>query len=100
MFRSKVPDGETIFTTMSQLAHEHNAINLGQGFPDYDPDSKLIDLVCDAMNKGFNQYAHAMGYLPLRESIAQKTKSSYNLVVNPIVKFVLHRAPPTLYLPL
>lgn len=82
MFKAKIPDGETIFTTMSQLAHEHNAINLGQGFPDYDPDSKLIDLVSNAMNRGFNQYAHAVGYLPLRESIAQKTKSLYHLDIN------------------
>ncbi|MBN9351211.1 MAG: aminotransferase class I/II-fold pyridoxal phosphate-dependent enzyme [Chitinophagaceae bacterium] len=83
MLKGKIPGKETIFTTMSQLAREHQAINLGQGFPDYDPDQTLINLVNEAMNNGYNQYAPAMGYLPLRESIAQKSKSLYHCEIDP-----------------
>jgi methionine aminotransferase len=56
--RSKLPDvGTTIFTVMSRLAAQHGAINLGQGFPDFDTDPVLIQLVSDAMQQGHNQYA-------------------------------------------
>jgi methionine aminotransferase len=56
-FKSKLPDvGTTIFTVMSQLATDHNAINLGQGFPDFNPDEALLDLVSQAMKEGHNQY--------------------------------------------
>jgi methionine aminotransferase len=77
--QSKLPDvGTTIFTVMSALATEHNAINLGQGFPDYPMREELIALVNAAMKKGFNQYVPMQGYLPLREAIAEKIKFLYN----------------------
>ena len=70
---SKLPNiRTTVFTVMSQLALEYNAINLSQGFPDFDCPSELIDLVSLYMRKGNNQYAPMQGILPLREKIAQK----------------------------
>ena len=74
MNHSKLPDtGTTIFTVMSQLALEHNAINLGQGFPDFMMSKELIALVNKAMLKGHNQYTHTNGLPLLREKIAVKT---------------------------
>ena len=71
--RSKLPNvGTTIFTEMSALAVQHNAINLGQGFPDFSMSDDLISLVNKAMKDGYNQYSHSNGYLPLRERIAEK----------------------------
>lgn len=67
MIKLKLPDvGTTIFTIMSQLANEHNAINLGQGFPDFNPDEKLVSLVNEAMINGHNQYPHMPGIPALR----------------------------------
>ncbi len=83
-FTSKLPDlPTTIFTIMSRLAHEHKAINLSQGFPNFDPDPKLIDLVSDAMKSGYNQYAPMAGAYTLREAIAQKIHSLYGHDYNP-----------------
>jgi methionine aminotransferase len=80
---SKLPDvGTTIFTVMSALATEHNAINLGQGFPDYPMSDELIALVNTAMKKGFNQYVPMQGYMPLRETISEKIKFLYNTNVD------------------
>ncbi len=81
--KSKLPKtGTTIFTVMSALANENDAINLSQGFPDFLCDEKLISLVEQFMRKGLNQYAPMPGILSLREMIAEKTlqlyKSSYN----------------------
>jgi len=67
---------------MSALATEHNAINLGQGFPDYPMSDELISLVNAAMKKGFNQYVPMQGYLPLREAISEKIKFLYNTNVD------------------
>lgn len=75
--------GTTIFTVMSSLAVQHNAINLGQGFPDYVMSEELIALVNEAMKKGYNQYAHVNGYLPLREAIAEKVQFLYPTSINP-----------------
>jgi methionine aminotransferase len=84
MIMSKLPNaGTTIFTTMSVLAQQHNAINLGQGFPDYPMSDELISLVNEAMYNGHNQYIHMNGYIPLREAIAEKVEFLYNTVVNP-----------------
>jgi len=84
MIRSKLPDvGTTIFTVMSVLAAQHKAINLGQGFPDFDMPEELVSLVCDAMKNGYNQYTHMNGYVPLRESIAEKVAFLYNNPINP-----------------
>jgi len=81
---SKLPAvGTTIFTTMSSLALEYNAVNLGQGFPDYPMSDRLISLVNEAMKKGYNQYTHMNGYLPLREAIAEKITGLYGLSVSP-----------------
>ena len=81
---SKLPDtGTTIFTVMSQLAIEYNAINLGQGFPDFMMSEELIALVNAAMLKGYNQYAHMNGVPLLREKLSAKIHKLYNASVNP-----------------
>jgi methionine transaminase len=80
---SKLPTtGTTIFTVMSSLAVQHQAINLGQGFPDYPMNEELMNLVNEAMHQGFNQYAHMNGYLPLREAIAEKVQHLYGTPIN------------------
>jgi methionine aminotransferase len=82
--QSKLPNaGTTIFTVMSSLAVEHNAINLGQGFPDFEMSSDLISLVNEAMRSGYNQYVHMNGYVPLREALAEKAAYLYNSTVDP-----------------
>ena len=84
MIQSKLPNtGTTIFTAMSVLAAQHNAINLGQGFPNFDMPEELVALVCEAMKRGHNQYTHMAGHLPLREAIAEKVESLYNNKINP-----------------
>ncbi len=75
---TKLPKvGTTIFTVMSQLAQEHEAINLGQGFPDFDPPDALREALAEAMSQGHNQYAPMSGIAPLREQIARKIRESY-----------------------
>jgi methionine transaminase len=82
--RSKLPDvGTTIFTVMSRRARELGALNLGQGFPDYEIDPRLSELVAAAMTQGHNQYAPMEGLMSLRERIAQKLNMSYGLTVDP-----------------
>jgi methionine aminotransferase len=82
--QSKMPNvGTTIFTVMSVLAQKHNAINLGQGFPDFGMAEELVALVDEAMRKGFNQYVHMNGYIPLRETIAEKVEFLYGTKINP-----------------
>jgi len=81
---SKLPGtGTTIFTVMSKLAEEHQAINLSQGFPDYDCDPKLIEFVNEAMKSGQNQYAPMTGLPILRELVAQKLNDLYNATYHP-----------------
>lgn len=76
--RSKLPDiGTTIFTVMSRRARELGALNVGQGFPDYDIDPRLADLTGEAMRQGHNQYAPMEGVPELRERIARKLVASY-----------------------
>lgn len=71
--QSKLPNvGTTIFTVMSTLAAEKNAVNLGQGFPDFNCDPALVDAVTDAMRQGLNQYPPMTGVPVLREAIAKK----------------------------
>ncbi|CAN5415916.1 pyridoxal phosphate-dependent aminotransferase [soil metagenome] len=83
IIHSKLPNvGTTIFTVMSGLATEYNAINLGQGFPDYPMDETLTDLVNKAMMDGFNQYVPMPGYMPLREAIADKVKKLYSTSID------------------
>lgn len=81
---SKLPKvGTSIFAIMSQMANEHNAINLSQGFPDFPISEKLISLVNHYMKKGFNQYAPMPGIMPLREAIAEKMYNTYKRSYNP-----------------
>lgn len=81
--KSKLNVSETIFTTITQMAKQHNAINLGQGFPDFEMDPELINLVNEAMISGHNQYAHQRGVQPLREAISEKIKFLYDNNVDP-----------------
>lgn len=81
---SKLPNvGTTIFSVMSKLAEEHKAINLSQGFPDFNCSEKLLSLVSHYMKKGLNQYAPMPGIMPLRESIAAKTEELYGAKYDP-----------------
>lgn len=78
--QSKLPDvGTTIFTIMSKLASDHGAINLSQGFPDFNCDPHLLDLVFKYMKEGKNQYAPMSGVPILRERLAEKTKKVYGI---------------------
>ena len=75
---SKLPNvGTTVFTVMSALAARHGAVNLGQGFPDFDCDGKLQALLAEAVTAGHNQYAPMAGVQKLREAIAAKTARLY-----------------------
>ncbi len=69
--------GTTIFTVMSQLAIEHGAVNLGQGFPDFDVPERLADALARAMREGKNQYSPMTGIPALRQAIAAKTERCY-----------------------
>ena len=81
---SKLPNvGTTIFTVMSQLAAQHKAVNLGQGFPDFPMHETLTALADKAMREGFNQYTHMNGYPFLREQLAAKVESLYTTKINP-----------------
>jgi methionine transaminase len=76
--QSKLPKvGTTIFTVMSQLAIQHKAVNLGQGFPDFEGPQALRDALAEAMNSGRNQYAPMTGIPRLREQIALKSERMY-----------------------
>lgn len=82
--KSKLPNvGTSIFTVMSALANEHNALNLSQGFPNFKSDQTLIDLVTNAMNSGYNQYAPMAGNLELRVAITNKFEKLYNTTYHP-----------------
>ncbi len=75
---SKLPEvSTTIFTVMSRMANQYGAINLSQGFPNFEANPKLVNLVTQAMQKGYNQYAPMPGLLSLREIIAEKTNALY-----------------------
>ncbi|HET6766282.1 MAG TPA: methionine aminotransferase [Chitinophagaceae bacterium] len=81
---SKLPHvGTTIFTVMSGLANQYNAINLGQGFPDYQMNEDLMYKVTEVMQKGWNQYVPMQGYMPLRESISEKVEYLYQTKISP-----------------
>lgn len=78
MLQSKLPKvGTTIFTVMSQLAQEHGAVNLGQGFPDFEVPARLVEELDRAMRAGHNQYAPMTGVPALRQAIAAKTLRVY-----------------------
>ncbi|TFZ00820.1 pyridoxal phosphate-dependent aminotransferase [Ramlibacter henchirensis] len=76
--QTKLPNvGTTIFTVMSALATETGAVNLGQGFPDFECDPKLVQAVTDAMTRGLNQYPPMTGVPSLREAVASKVEALY-----------------------
>ncbi len=75
--------GTTIFTVMSALATEKNAVNLGQGFPDFNCDPKLLNCVTDAMQQGLNQYPPMSGVAVLREAVADKLERLYHYRYDP-----------------
>jgi methionine transaminase len=82
---SKLPKvGTTIFTEMSALAAKHQAVNLGQGFPDFDGPEFLRESLSKHMAAGRNQYAPMTGVAPLREAIAAKTLALYGATVDPV----------------
>jgi methionine aminotransferase len=82
--QSRLPSvGTTIFTVMSALAAEHGAVNLGQGFPDFQPDPALLDAVTLAMRAGHNQYPPMTGVPALREAVAAKIDRLYGRAYDP-----------------
>ncbi|RPH47515.1 MAG: aminotransferase class I/II-fold pyridoxal phosphate-dependent enzyme [Desulfobacteraceae bacterium] len=88
--KSKLPYiGVTIFSRMTALANECGAINLSQGFPDFDADPHLMELVYRYMQKGFNQYAPMQGVTLLRERIAEKTLKLYNATYDPATEITV-----------
>ena len=87
---SKLPDiGVSIFSVMTRLANEHKAINLSQGFPDFDCDPALVDAVAKAMREGHNQYAPMPGVLALREGIAAKVEQLYGPQYDPATEVLI-----------
>ncbi len=80
---SKLPHvGTTIFTQMTMLANAHQALNLSQGFPDFEADPRLVKLVTEAMQNGYNQYAPMIGVQSLRDAIVKKYDQIYNIEVD------------------
>ena len=80
---SKLPHiGTSIFTVMSQMATEHNAINLSQGFPNFPVDKRLIAIFARLASENVHQYSPMSGYPPLLEKIAKLTQQSYRRIVN------------------
>ena len=87
---SKLPDiGVSIFAVQTKLANEHKAINLSQGFPDFDCDPALVEAVARAMREGHNQYAPMPGVLALREGIAAKVEQLYGAAFDPLTEVVV-----------
>ena len=81
---SKLPNvGTTIFTVMSALATEHRAVNLGQGFPDFECAPELVNAVTAAMQAGHNQYPPMPGVLALREAVSRKIEALHGRAYNP-----------------
>ena len=81
--------GTTIFTVMSTLASETGAVNLGQGFPDFDCDPALVNAVTAAMQAGHNQYPPMPGILPLRQAMAAKVEALYGLRCDPATEITV-----------
>lgn len=90
VFPSKTPRmGTTIFTVMSALAAEKGAVNLGQGFPDFDCDPQLLAHVGDAMREGLNQYPPMTGIAPLREAMSAKIEALYGRPYDPVTELTV-----------
>ena len=87
---SRLPQvGTTIFTVMSALAQQHDAVNLGQGFPDFDCDPSLLDAVDAAMRSGLNQYPPMTGVAALREAVAAKIAALYGHPYDPATEITI-----------
>jgi methionine aminotransferase len=87
---SRLPNvGTTIFTVMSALAAEHGAVNLGQGFPDFDCDPRLSDAVNSAMREGLNQYPPMTGVAPLRDAVSAKIEAEYGKRYDPATEITI-----------
>ncbi len=78
------PFGTSIFSTMTRLANEHQAINLAQGFPDFDGPREIFDFAREAMDEGYNQYARSMGLPALVESVARHFSRAYGMAYDPM----------------
>lgn len=88
--RSRLPNvGTTIFTVMSALAAETGAVNLGQGFPDFDCDPRLLDAVNQAMRSGHNQYPPMAGIAPLRQAMSDKMAALYGHRYDPATEITV-----------
>jgi methionine aminotransferase len=87
---SKLPNvGTTIFTLMSQLAEQHRAVNLSQGFPDFQPPPQLLELVERALRGRYHQYALMPGSMALRTAIAQKLHALYCVQADPVAEITI-----------
>ena len=88
--KTKLPKvGTTIFTVMSALATQHQAVNLGQGFPDFNCDPRLVEGVTSAMTQGLNQYPPMTGVPALREAVAAKVKAMYGRHYDPATEVTI-----------
>jgi methionine transaminase len=88
--QTKLPAvGTTIFTVMSALATEKGAVNLGQGFPDFDCDPKLVQAVTHAMTSGLNQYPPMTGVPALREAVSAKLEAMYGRKYDPAAEITI-----------
>lgn len=88
--QSRLPNvGTTIFTVMSALASEKGAVNLGQGFPDFDCDPRLVDAVSKAMHGGLNQYPSMLGVAELRQAVSDKVTSLYGHRYDPVSEITI-----------
>ena len=90
VLQSRLPQvGTTIFTVMSALAQEHGAVNLGQGFPDFDCDPALLQQVGDAMREGLNQYPPMAGVPQLRQKMTEKIEALYGRRYDPTTEITV-----------
>lgn len=87
---TKLPKvGTTIFTVMSALATEHQAVNLGQGFPDFNCDPRLVEGVASAMTQGLNQYPPMTGVPALRQAVSAKVEAVYGRRYDPATEITI-----------
>ena len=90
VIHSKLPStGVSIFSVMSRLADEHGAINLSQGFPDFDCASALVETVARCMREGHNQYAPMLGVFALREALSRKIELLYGRRYDPATEITV-----------
>ena len=87
--KNLAPFGTTIFSEMTSYAQEHGAINLAQGFPDFDAPSEILENAVLALRSGQNQYARSMGLLPLVEALSEKIHKDYRLKYDPYSELVV-----------